>query len=879
MRRFPRLFRRRQLDRELAAEIEAHIEERAEELMESGMIRADALLAARSQFGNRTALLEQSREVWSFPRLESLLRDLRIGARSLRHAPLFTAAVVATLALGIGVNAAVFSLIDAVLLRPLPFPESGRIVALWERPPKTVVTAALATRRQQNPVSPANFLDWRDRSASFESTAAMSFSPFPIGLSGFGEPLAVDGASVSAEFFRVLGVRPLLGRVFDASEDVPDGPRVAVLGYSLWRRQFGGDRSVVGRTVRILNEPNKIVGVMPKGFDLPFAHAELWTPIRIARSAAADQGRYLYVVAKLKRGVSIASAQADLEGVARQIAEERPLTNRGWSAGIVSLYEQTTGEVGTALWLLFGAVALVLLIAAGNVASLLLMRGAERQREIALRAALGASRGRIASQLLVESLLLSLAGGLLGVGLAAAALRAITASLPALALPRMEGVQVDVRMLAFGFALSLLTTLLFGLGPALAFARTGPDAALKAGDRRITPRGGRFRKMLVVAEVALSLVLLAGAGLLARSFLNQVGVSRGFRIDNILTMRMFFAPSRYYDDRRRGLYLDEMVSRVRSLPGVEAASSVNLLPVTGIVSGSGFRRMDRPEPAPGTQPTADFVIVSPQYFAVMGIPLLSGRDFDQHDTISAEPAIVVNQAFADKFFPAEDPLGKRLGLNWNVRHGIIVGVSANARQTSLAIPPQPSIFLAQAQSPMYYGALVVRTRTSPAALAHAVAETVHAVDPDQAISNVESMEQVVEQSVARPRLEAFLLGVFAVLALLLAAIGLYGLLAYSVARRTREIGIRMALGANTSRLVGGVVREGLGLVLAGMLAGLVAALALTRLLASLLYDVKPTDPLTFLGVCGLLLVVGLCAAWVPARRVVAVDPARSLRWE
>ena len=360
---------------------------------------------------------------------------------------------------------------------------------------------------------------------------------------------------------------------------------------------------------------------------------------------------------------------------------------------------------------------------------------------------------------------------------------------------------------------------------------------------------------------------------------NQVGVSRGFRIDHVLTMRMFFAPGRYYDDHRRGRYLDEMVSRVRALPGVEAASSVNLLPMTGIVSGSGFRRLDRSEPAPGSQPTADFVVVSPQYFAAMGIPLLGGRDFDQRDTISAEPAIVVNQAFADKFFPAEDPLGKRLGLDWNVQHGVIVGLAANARQTSLAIPAQPTIFLAQIQGPMYFGALVIRTRTAPAALAHAVVEAVHAADPDQAISDIESMEQVVEQSVARPRLEAFLLGVFAVMALLLASIGLYGLLAYSVARRTREIGIRMALGANTSRLVGDVVREGLRLILAGMLAGLVAALALTRLLASLLYEVKPADPPTFFGVCGLLLAVGLCAAWVPARRIVTVDPARSLRWE
>ena len=879
MRRLAQLFRRRKLDRELADEIAAHIEERAEELVESGMKPEEALFAARAHFGNSTALLERSREVWSFPRLESLLRDLRIGARALRHAPLFTAAAVATLALGIGANAAVFSLVDAVLLRPLPFPESGRIAVLWERPPKTVVTASLGTRRQRNPVSPQNLLEWRDRSSSFEAMAAV-VPPMPVGLSGFGAPIAVDGLAVSADFFRILAVRPLLGRTFDSREDVPHGPPVVVLSYGLWRLQFGGDRSAVGRTVRILDVQHTILGVMPEGFDLPFEHAELWTPVGIGRAAAADQGRYLDVIARLKPGVSMPRAQADLADIASQISVERPESNRGWSAGLVSLSEQTTGDVSTALWLLLGAVTFVLLIAAGNVASLLMMRGAERQREIALRVALGAGRGRIVSQLLSESLLLSLAGGVLGVGLAVAGLRVITVSLAALALPHVEGVGINARVLAFSFALSLLTTVLFGLAPALAFARTDPEAALRSGDRGTTRRGGRFRRMLVVVEVALSLVLLAGAGLLARSFLNQVGVSRGFRTDQILTMRMFFAPARYWDDHRRGRYLDDIVSRVRALPGVEAASSVNLLPMTGIVSGSGFWRLDRPEPAPGTQPTADFVIVSPQYFRAMGIPLLSGRDFDPHDTMSTEPAVVVNQAFAGKFFPAENPLGKRLGLNWNVRHGVIVAVAANARQTSLAVEPQPTLFLAQAQGPMYFGSLVVRTRgEAPAALASAVEDAVHAVDPDQALSDVASMDQVVAQSVARPRLEAALLAVFAALALLLAVIGLYGVLAYSVTQRTREIGIRMALGADAAQLVRGVVRDGLELMLAGIVAGLAAALALTRLLESLLFDIKPTDPLTLAAVSALLLAVGLCASWLPARRAAAVDPVGSLRAE
>lgn len=878
MKRLMQFIRRRRLDRELDSEIEAHIHEVADELIEAGMPAEEAQHAARARFGNSTGIAERSREVWTFARLESLLRDFRFGARALRHTPLFTSAAAGTLALGIGATVAIFSLIDAVLLRPLPFPDASRIVVLWERPPKTVVTAAIGPRRRENPVSPANFLDWRDRSSSFEGMAAML--SMPMGLSGYGEPRAVGGLRVSADFFRILGVPPLLGRTFDGSDDVPDGPRVAVLSYALWRQQFSGDRSAVGRSISIFGEPSTIIGVMPEGFDLPFAHGELWVPAQMARASAADQGRYLSVIARLKPGVSIAQAQVDLEAVARQIAAERPLTNRDWSAGVVTLHEQVTGEVSTALWLLFGAVAFVLLIACANVANLLMMRGTQRQREIAVRAALGATRSRIVTQLLAECLLLAILGGLLGVSLGAVAIRGIVASLPVFALPRLDGVHLDARMLAFSLTLCVSTILIFALAPAIAFAHPNPQAAFKADDQRSTSRGGnRLRSLLVVTEVALSLLLLVGAGLLARSFLNQTSVSRGFRTDHILTMRMFFAPSRYWETHRRARYLDDILAKVRALPGVEAASSVNLLPMTGNVAGSGFHRLDRPEPAPGNQPTADFVIVSPQFFTVMGMPLFNGRDFNEHDTTSTEPAIVVNQAFAAKFFPRENPIGKALGLNWNVRHGVIVGICGNARQTSLTVQPQPTLYLAQAQGPMYFGALVVRTSAPPANSAHAVEDAIHSVDPDQAISDVETMEQLTAQSVARPRMETALLGVFAAMALLLAIIGLYGVLAYSVTQRTREIGIRIALGASGSQLMRSVMRDGLVLMLTGIIAGVAASLALTRVMESLLYEVKPADPLTLVAASVLLLVVGLGACCAPARRVVTVDPVRSLRWE
>jgi len=471
-------------------------------------------------------------------------------------------------------------------------------------------------------------------------------------------------------------------------------------------------------------------------------------------------------------------------------------------------------------------------------------------------------------------------GGTLGVGLAYVGLHGIVASLPALALPRVDGVHVDARVLLFSLVLCVLTTLLFGLAPALSFSRANPDDALKQSGLRGTSRGAhRVRGLLVVTEVALSLVLLAGAGLLARSFLKQTTVERGFRVDHILTMRMFFAPARYHDNGRRARYLQDILTRVRSVPGVEAASSAHFLPMTGNVSGSCFSRTDEPEPAEGMAPSADFLIVSPRYFSVMGIPMLMGRDFNESDAIGTDPGVVVNEAFVRRFYPKENPIGKQLNLCWNIRKGTIVGVTASARQTDLTVAPNPTIFLDQAQTPMYFGALVVRTALPPSSVARSVEDAIHAVDADQAIAHVETMEDVESESVARPRLESVLLGVFAGIALTLAIIGLYGVLAYVVTQQTREIGIRMALGADSSRLVRNVLGQGLGLMIAGVAVGLVLALALTRYVGSLLYGVKPTDPLTFALACIALLFAGLLASWLPARRAAAVDPMRSLRWE
>jgi putative ABC transport system permease protein len=870
MRRLRNLFRARKLQRELAHEMASHFDEKIDELIESGMSREEAVFAAKQRFGNTTLLLEQGHEVWRFSPIENLGRDLRFGVRSLAKSPLFTGMAAAILALGIGANCAMFSLIDTVLLRPLPFPDAERIVVVWERPPH---------QGGHNPVSPVNYLDWRERAHSFDAIAAVS--SFPLNLSGIGEPRAVDGAMVAADFFRVLGVAPLLGRTFKVSEDVPNGPNLAVLSYTLWRGQFGGSGSILGRTIRLHDRAYTVIGVMPEGFDLPYLHADIWVPAGMTRSMDKDTGRYLTVIARLKPGVSLPQAGADVAGVAQRISQERPRFNRDWSATVTPLYEQTVGSVRTALLALFGAVTLVLLIAAANVANLLLMRGAQRQHEIAIRTALGASRTRIVCQLLVESLLLSMVGGMAGAALAYFGLHAIAASLPSLALPRANALILDAHVLAFSLALCLVTTLIFGLMPALTSSRTDPSDSLKQGGQRSSgQRSRKARALLVVFELALSQVLLVGAGLLVQSFLRLTSVERGFRIDHILTMRMFLSPGRYSDDSRRAKYLENVLDRVRTVPGVEGASSVHFLPMTGSISGSCFTRADRPEPPPGLAPDSNFLIISPGYFSVMGIPLRSGRDFDVRDTFGHNPVIVVNEAFARQFFPNENAMGKRLNVCWDPPgSGAIVGIVANARQSGLAEKPAPTIFLNQMQAPMYFANLVVRTALAPAGMAKSVERAIHRVDPNQPVYKVESMEHVVADSVARPRVESLLLAVFASLALVLAAVGLYGVLAYSVSQRTQEIGIRVAVGAEPGQLIREVIQDALRLVLPGIAIGLIGSVAITRLLRSLLYEITPTDPWTLTVVSAGLIGIAMLASYLPARRAARVDPITALRYE
>jgi len=842
---------------DLDRELRAHLDLEAEELGDPH--------AARRAFGNLTSVREAIHDMSRWHVIGQLAQDLRYGIRLLRRSPAFAAVAVLTLALGIGANTAIFSVVNAVLLRPLPFPEPTRLVRVWESSPTN----------KSNVVMPLNFFAWRDRNRSFQHIAAIS--SWTANITGHGQPLAASGMRVTPEFFDVLEVHPLLGRAFIAGDGIPGHEGKVILSHAFWQSRFAGDPSVIGRTITMNGAPATIVGVMPRDFRFPGWKAELWVPMPTERV----RGRYLSTIARLKPGVSIAQAQADMSAIARQLAAEYPDMNKGWSAQVVPFLDDLTENVRLPLLVLLAAVGLVLLIACANVANLLLMRAAGRSREMALRAALGAGRCRILQQLLSESLLLALAGWAAGLALGYGGLHALLGLIPeSVSLPRAESIRLDSGVFLFAFGVSLLTAVLFGLAPAIQTSRPQLQSALQQGSLRGGVGGGRiFRRSLVVAEIALALLLLAGAGLLLRSFSRLISVNPGFQPDHVLTMQMFTSPARYDDKQTRARYFNRILAEIRSVPGVDAAGSVHFLPLTGSVSGSCFA------PAPGPQPdisspSSEFLIVSPGYFDAMGTRMLSGRDFSPRDQLSSPGVAVVNRAFAARFFAGRNPVGQKLNVCWTVQNPVeIVGVVADARQTELQRPPQAAIFLDNAQAPMYFAHLVVRTRHDPRQMAAAVQAAIHRVDPDQVISDVETMQDVLSDSVSRPKFQLALLLVFAGLAVLLAAIGVYGVVAYSVRRRTQEIGIRMALGARAGDVLRLVLREGLLLGGLGVALGLAGAAAFTRVLRSLLFEVTPTDPSTLVSAACLLLAIAAAAALVPARRAAKVDPSVALRYE
>src|SRR5215467_9369488 len=860
---FRRLFRRQQLEKDLNDELDCHIAMETGLRVREGESPEAARQAALRQFGNVGLVADVTRSQWGFTWLEQALNDVRYGARSFARTPLFSAIVVTTLAIGIGSSTTIFSLLDGILLRALPFPESNRLVMLWELPPESP---------RPNVVNLSNFTTWRKRNQSFESMAA--FLSLPMNLLSEQGSHQVPGLAVTADFFSTLGTAPLLGRGFRPGEYWADEPQEVVLSYGAWQRLFGGRPDVIGKKISVNVSHHLIIGVMPPGFGLPNHNAELYLPL----GSVLNEGRNYSVVARLRPGVSSDAARAEMATLAAQMARENAHLDSGWSATAVPLLDQTVGSVRPILLMIFAAVGLVLLLTCANVANLLMMRASGRAHEIGVRLALGANRNRIVRQVLTESLLLALSGGLLGVALGGVGLHLLRTSLPeSLDIPRLSEVALNKQVLLYCAAISLLSALVFGLAPALQSVKSNVSEDLHESTRSVTS-GRQVRQVLVVTEIALALVLVSGAGLMVRSFLRLTSVDTGFRAENVLTVRMLLLPVQ--KEQYHAEVVREMLDRIRALPGVTADGSIGILPMEGTNSGTSYYRADSPEPAPSDQYGGDVSIVTPGYFEAMSIPMIRGRVFNAQDRAGSPLVAILNQSAARMLFPGEDAVGKRMRVQWTHDDVVeVVGVAADIRHSDVSTPPDPCLFMPNDQQPFPFSALVVRTAGDPAQIAKAIREQIRLVDADQGISKIEEMQQMVSDSIARPRLEAMVLTLFGVIALGLASIGLYGLIAFSVAQRAREIGIRVALGASRAGVFRMILGDGLRLTLIGGIVGLAVIIGLTRFLHSLLFEIQPLDPLTLISVICLLTSVSLLACYVPARRATKADPAAVLREE
>jgi putative ABC transport system permease protein len=811
--------------------------------------------------------------------MTTLLQDLRYGTRMLMKNPAFTLVAVLALTLGIGADTAIFSVVNAVLLRPLPYDQSENLVFLTERSP---VLEGMS-------VAYPNFLDWREQNNAFESIGVFRRSDY--NLTGGGEPERIVAGQVSADLFRVLRVNAARGRIFDNDEDKPGSPLVVVLSHALWQRRLGGDPNIIGQTLTLNGRDFTVIGIMPPSFQFP-SRVEMWTPVgQLAKDPGWEsRGNHpgLYAMARLKPGVTVQQARDDMEIVAANLEKQYPDSNTGNRASLTPALENVVGSIRTALLVLLSAVGFVLLIACANVANLLLARASNRQKEMAIRTALGASRTRIVRQLLTESLILSFAGGAFGILLAHWGVQLIIAVSPD-SIPRFREIGLDARVLLFTMGVSLLTGIIFGLAPALQSSKPDLNETLKEAGRGSTGRRHIMRSILVVSEVALTLVLLIGAGLMIRSFYHLQRVDPGFSADNLLTFNVSLPQKKYPDPQQRINFYQQLLQNLTALPGVQSVGMATGLPLGNNGWQSGFWIEGRPEPPQGQRPLTEVALVGPGYFKAMQIPLLRGRDFNDQDVMAAPPdpkhpefrrptVTVIDEEFARRYWPDEDPLGQQITF-WGGKV-TVVGIVRRVKMEGLNTDSnRVQSYYPFNQNPSGSMSVVVRTIGDPTGLSNAVRQQVLAIDPDQPIYSVQTMGQIWTDSIAPDRLFLMLLGTFATVALILAAVGIYGVMAYSVTQRTHEIGIRMALGAAQSNVLGMVIRQGMKLALAGLGLGLVGAWLVTRTMSSLLFGVSATDPLTFVVISLALAGVALGACFLPARRATKVDPMIALRYE
>lgn len=877
------LLRQGHFDRDLAEEMRLHRELREQEQVERGFSPKEARYAAQRRFGNDLVLREESRDMWGWKWLETLLQDVRYGLRMLAKNPGFTAVAVITLGLGIGVNTTVFSFVQGFLLRRPPVADPDRVMMLCGTNPKGGWMPDMA------PVSAPDFLDWRRQANSYSGMAAASFDSFT--LSGSGEAERVPGGQVSANYFQVLGVAPIRGRDFAPGEDQPGHAKVAIIREDLWQQRFGGDPAAIGRTVKVDGQNYTVIGIEPSRFRIWIFPAQLWIPLDFKPEQLGSEGRknhwLLNVFARLKPGVSRAQAQAELAAIASRLATDHPDSNKGWGANVLTLgkYMADTSNTRPAMTVLMGAVIFVLLIACANLANLLLARNTARQREFGIRAALGAGRLRLARQLLSECVLLSLAGAGMGLAISVLGLRVLRPQLNwnEYACFVAREIYVDKSVLLLTLAISVLAAMVFGTAPALQLSRSGPAAGLKENSR--TTSAGRERRrlqnLLVTGELALSLILLVGAGLFVRSFIDDLRNAPGFNPRNTLTASVSLSGATYKDPARQTAFFQNVLRQLATEPEVRSAALTTDLPFEFPGSAS-FAIEGQPTAAPIELPSAGHFLISPNYFHTAQIPLLEGREFTQSDNASSAPVVIVNEAFVRKYFPKANPLGRHIKINHGGQTGPgseIVGVAASINEFPGQAAPRPHIFEPLLAQPSDTVKIMVRTRGDPAMVSAALRRAVFAVDKDQAVTNLRTMERVIQDSGQGDDVMAELMGTFAGIALLMAAVGIYGLLAYLVGQRTQEFGVRMALGAGRGEIVRLVLRNAMVWVATGTGIGFLISLALPRLFAASFTGFHVRSGLILIGGPVVVMLVALASCYIPARRATKVDPMVALRCE